>query len=88
MDAWMRGIWVAILAGFTGLGPAAAADEPSPDRQKERADEAVPDARAQSGAAAAEDASIYLAQLKRCEALARAQRDACVDVARRRPASP
>jgi hypothetical protein len=88
MDALMRGIGVAVLAGFTGLGPMAAADESNPDRQKERAEEAAPDSRAQSGADAAEDATIYVAQLKRCEALARAQREACVDVVRRRPGSP
>jgi hypothetical protein len=43
----------------------------------------APDARAQSGAAAATDARVYTAQLRRCESLTASKKRACVDAARR-----
>lgn len=42
------------------------------------------DARAQSGAEAADEARIYTAELRRCEGFSGAQRETCVDAAKRR----
>lgn len=59
-------------------GPKAQQGEPArPEKEK-------PDPRAQSGAEAADEARIYTAQLRRCEGLDGALRDACVEAAKRR----
>lgn len=42
------------------------------------------DARAQSGAEAADEARIYTSELRRCEGFSGAQRTTCVDAAKRR----
>ena len=75
-------VWAAVCCAAV---PAMAEDEASPDRARERIEESVPDARAQSGATAADEARIYTAELKRCEGLTETQqREACVETARKR----
>lgn len=60
-------------------------EHPGPSVQAQQQGETEkPASRAQSGAAAADEARIYTAQLRRCEGFDGARRDACVEAAKRR----
>jgi hypothetical protein len=54
-----------------------------PEHRAELPAHGQPDPKAQSAAAAANDASIYLAQLRRCEGMHGQARVACVEAAKR-----
>jgi len=76
--------WLLFMAMCCVAGTGVARADEAPDRARERVEESSPEAKAQSGAAAADEARIYTAQLKRCEGLSGTQREACVELARKR----
>jgi hypothetical protein len=79
-----------LLVGAVTLfaSPALAAENAASEATQDPAPRApaiaVPETKAQSGAAAADEARIFTARLRHCEELPGAQRDACVELARKR----
>ena len=82
----MRIIWLVptlLAAGLAAMSVSVSAEEGVPRMSREHGQE-IPPGKAQSGATAADEARIYMAQLRRCEGFSGAQREACVEMARKR----
>ena len=83
------GLALGVCIVLIGLNSSVHADNvPAPDQRSEartqQKEAGRRDARALSGAEAADEARIFTAQLRRCEGFSGTQRGACVEAARRR----
>jgi hypothetical protein len=77
--------WNWVVAAALTVAPAAwVAGQEGTHAACARPDPQAVDAKAQSGAEAAGEASTYTAELQRCEGLSGKQRKACVELARKR----
>jgi hypothetical protein len=88
-DKPRSGLALGVCIALMGLNTSVHADDvPAPDERNEARTQQEAagrrDARALSGAEAADEARIFTARLRRCEGFSGAQRDACVEAARRR----
>lgn len=83
------GLALGVCIALMGLNSSVHTDNmPAPDERNEartqQEEAGRRDARALSGAEAADEARIFTAQLRRCEGFSGTQREACVEAARRR----
>jgi len=88
-DKRRSGLALGVCITLMGLNSSVQADDmPAPDARIEartqQEEAGRRDARALSGAEAADEARIFTAQLRRCEGFSGTQREACVEAARRR----